>query len=232
MSTVLVAHDNETIRGVIEVVLKRAGYKVLSVSDGDDCVPLLHELLVDALVLDVAISGTFVVEIIDAARACTPRVPVVLVASVYNRTSYKRRPSSLYGADDYVEQHHITDSLIPKLVAVGTAAPEPAAPMREHDAEVRVAGEAELAQHDEERSSDAAITRAERLARLIVSDIALYNGDAVLRAREGDLGELEARLRTDLEEGRLLFDLRVPLAVRRQRDFIADALRDLVERST
>ncbi len=40
---------------------------------------------------------------------------MVLVASVYNRTGYKRRPTSLYGADDYVEQHHIPDALVGKL---------------------------------------------------------------------------------------------------------------------
>ena len=228
MSTI-VAHDNEAIRGVIEVVLRRAGSRVHVASDGDECVSLLRELVVDALVLDVAITGRFVVEIIDVARLRTPRVPVVLVASIYNRTSYKRQPTSLYGADDYVEQHHLADSLVPKLAKMGLAAPELVPSTRADDAEVRLAGEAELAPYAEGRPGDAAVTRAERLARLIVSNIALYNGDAILRAREIGFDELEARLRLDLEEARLLFDLRVPLAVRRMRDFVGDALRDLVD---
>ncbi len=57
-----------------------------------------------------------------------------------------------------------------------------------------------------------------------MSDIALYNGDAF---EQGSDDELDARLRTDLEEGRLLFDLRVPESVRRGRDFIGEALSEL-----
>jgi hypothetical protein len=61
------------------------------------------------------------------------------------------------------------------------------------------------------------VERAERLARLIVADIALYNGDALDAAdHHGHEQELEARLRVDLEEGRLLFDLRVPVEVKPQ----------------
>jgi hypothetical protein len=72
------------------------------------------------------------------------------------------------------------------------------------------------------------IERAERLARIIVADIALYNGDALDAAdHHGHEQELEARLRVDLEEGRLLFDLRVPAEVRRTRDFIAEALAEI-----
>jgi len=72
------------------------------------------------------------------------------------------------------------------------------------------------------------VERAERLARLIVADIALYNGDALDAAdHHGHEAELEARLRLDLEEGRLLFDLRVPAEVRKTRDFIAEALAEI-----
>ena len=61
-----------------------------------------------------------------------------------------------------------------------------------------------------------------------MSDIALYNGDALDAAEHhGHTDELEARLRIDLEEGRLLFDLRVPEEVRRTRDFISEALSEL-----
>ena len=40
---------------------------------------------------------------------------VVLVASVYRPTGYKRRPTRLYGADDYIEIHHLGDALSVKL---------------------------------------------------------------------------------------------------------------------
>src|SRR5205807_6370680 len=68
-----------------------------------------------ALVLDVALPDVHAFELVEEAHNKAPEIRVVLVASVYNRTGYKRRPTSLYGADDYVEQHHIPDSLLVKL---------------------------------------------------------------------------------------------------------------------
>jgi len=162
----------------------------------------------------------------------------VLVASVYNRTGYKRRPTSLYGADDYVEQHHIPDALVAKLERLIGQAPrhvDPPAPHEETEdgRKIRDAGVGRLSAVTApagapDKAQERVVERAERLARLIVADIALYNGDALDAADvHGQTDELEARLRMDLEEGRLLFDLRVPGEVRRTRDFIGDALAEL-----
>ncbi len=218
---VLVAHDNESIRRVIEALLRGAGFEVSSVADGKACQAALMQAPA-ALILDVAISDVMAFDVIDLARKQVPPVPVVLVASIYNRTSYKRSPTSLYGANDYVEQHHIPDALVQKVSALlGTpvAAPE-VADLAER---LRVAGEAAL-----QLAGVDPVLRAQRLARLIVSDIALYNGDAlrVVSARGTD--ELNARLRDDLEEGRLLFDMRVSPGVRAGRDFIGEALAEFV----
>ena len=81
-----------------------------------------------ALVLDVAVGGRLAYEVVEEARKHAS-TRVVLIASIYNRTGYKRRPTSLYGADDYVEQHHIPDALVPKLSSIGDPpAPVPAPP--------------------------------------------------------------------------------------------------------
>src|SRR5690606_33684975 len=71
-----------------------------------------------AMVLDVALPGTLACyELIQLAKTGLPQPisAVVLVASVFRRTSYKRRPTSLYGADDYVELHRLGDQLPGKL---------------------------------------------------------------------------------------------------------------------
>jgi DNA-binding response OmpR family regulator len=228
---VLVAHDSEPIRGVIGALLVGAGYAVRAVADGATCRLALADAP-SALVLDVGLSDVLAFELIEEARKRAPGLRVILVASVYNRTSYKRRPTTLYGADDYVEQHHIADSLVNKLGALlegKTPAVTPPGEVAE-DETVRRAGTARFdAPIDSNEPDGEALLRAERLARLIVADIALYNGDAVAAARLGKgLESLEARLRADLEEGRLLFDLRVPATVRASRDFIGDALAELL----
>lgn len=63
---------------------------------------------------------------------------------------------------------------------------------------------------------------AERLARIIVSDIALYQPDKFAQGiRDGN--PLDA-VRNEIEEGRSLFAQRVSEEVRAERDFIADEL--------
>lgn len=64
--------------------------------------------------------------------------------------------------------------------------------------------------------------QAERLARIIVSDIVLYN-EAKFSAAVRSGGVLEA-MRDELQEGRALFRERIDVAVRDERDFLADEL--------
>ena len=234
-ATIVVAHESEPIREAIGRLCSDAGYRARTVGDGKAALRAIEEQPA-ALVIDVALPGVHAYEVVEEVRRRALPTRVVLVASIYNRTGYKRRPTSLYGADDYVEQHHIPDALLPKLERLIGPAPRAAASPPAHaetpeGRRIRDAGEGRLTPPlgipvDEPR--ERAIERAERLARLIVADIALYNGDALDAADEaGHTDELEARLRLDLEEGRLLFDLRVPEEVRRTRDFIGEALAEL-----
>ncbi|MSP62071.1 MAG: response regulator [Myxococcales bacterium] len=219
---VVVAHDSATIREAMRRLLVEAGYRVTAVGDGHAAAALLAERPA-ALVLDVAIGGLFAFALLERVRAERLPIRAILVASVYNRTGYKRRPTSLYGADDYVEQHHIPDSLVEKLVRlIGAApAPGPAAlnPLEQQYEAIRQAGEAQMDMPMRYPSKGAGPERARRLARLIVADVALYNGGALGRGDPHD-----PRLRLDLEEGRLLFELRVPEEVRRGHDFLGEAL--------
>ena len=235
-TTIVVAHESEPIREAIRRLCLDAGYTVHAVGEGQAALAALAQHPA-ALVLDVALPEVHAYEVVEEAKRRAPDTRIVLVASIYNRTGYKRRPTSLYGADDYVEQHHIPDALLVKLERLIGPAPRavemPAAhALTPEGVRIRDAGEERLstlpASGPAALPSEKMIERAERLARLIVADIALYNGDALDAAdHHGHDHELEARLRIDLEEGRLLFDLRVPADVRRTRDFIADALDEI-----
>jgi hypothetical protein len=69
---------------------------------------------------------------------------------------------------------------------------------------------------------DAEIAKAERLARIVVSDIILYNQekfDAAVQA-----GNVVAAMTADLAEGRSLFAQRIDARVRESRDFLTDEL--------
>jgi len=219
---VLIAHESDTIRETVRRLVSDAGYTVQAVGDGEAALETASREKPDVMVLDVALPRVLGYEVVERVRREGLRTRTILVASVYNRTGYKRRPTSLYGADDYIEQHHIPDQLLMKIAKLLPQGGQPriGPPNPAEGAEIRRAGEGRLKIKFATREEGE--QRASRLARLIVSDIALYNGDAFEEGiRRGDLA---VRLKEDLDEGRLLFDLRVPEEIRRGRDFIAEAL--------
>jgi CheY-like chemotaxis protein len=71
-------------------------------------------------------------------------------------------------------------------------------------------------------SSDPQVAAAERLARIIVSDIILYN-EAKFASGVED-GDVAAAVKEELAEGSTLFCQRIPEEVRKQRDFLAEEL--------
>ncbi|MFQ5515165.1 MAG: hypothetical protein ACE5FG_12120 [Myxococcota bacterium] len=76
-------------------------------------------------------------------------------------------------------------------------------------------------------SSDPQIAEAERLARIIVSDIILYNeGKFASGVRDGNVA---AAVKNELTEGMQLFEQRIPPEIREKRDFLAEELSYRVE---
>ncbi len=231
---VLVAHETDTIRDAALRVVREAGYEAVGVAEGESARTLLFaEPYPAALVVDVGLPKRLGYELVEDIRERGLPTRVVLVASVYSKTAYKRRPTSLYGADDYVEQHHIFDQLPAKLARL-LPAPRPVpdrdvhGPLTpderaEHD-RVKSAGEGRLAFRYATRAEG--IERARRLARLIVADLVLYNGAAV---EEGlAAGDLPRRIAGDLAAGRELFALRVPAELVDEEDYIGAALDEFV----
>jgi len=239
---VVVAYEAGPIREAAVHAVHSAGYQVVEVNDGAAALAALGATPAPAaLVVDVGLAGRAGYELCDeiARRGLVTRV--VLIASVYSRTAYKRRPTSLYGADDYVEQHHIVDMLASKLARLVPApVPPPVrnvhdrstltdAEVRDGDA-IRAAGTARLAA---DQGLADATERACKLARIIVADLVLYNGTEVEQwLAAGGPGAAERRLPsrvlTDLDEARRLFSLGVPRDVARQRDFVLEALMEFL----
>ena len=71
-------------------------------------------------------------------------------------------------------------------------------------------------------SGDERREEARRFARLLVSEIKLYNERAVLEGREG--GNLYQRLREDIDRSRQMYDDRIPEDVRSSTNFFHEEL--------
>jgi response regulator RpfG family c-di-GMP phosphodiesterase len=213
---------------------------------------LIEEHLPDVVLLDVALPTFYGFEICDRIRN-TPAlsaVKTILIASIYDKTRYKREPQSLYGADDYIEKHHIPDALSAKIYRLvfgqepvdqdlegSTSAEEEESTDLEHISEQELQAQ-ELLREELRRDEEAktisceslqlsdAHNKARRLARIIVTDIALYNQKKVEEGvRNGTFYEL---FEEELNDGRLYFNRRVTEQVREGTRYLDDALEDFI----
>ncbi len=194
---VLVAHERSGIGEAVRRVLTIYGFDVACATDGDEVEQLLRGETFDGLVLDVAMPGTPSYELCALAKTgLTPPVTaVVLVATVFRRSSYKRRPSRLYGADDYVEIYRLGEQLPGKLWRL--LGSDLLGPPGEAQSEAVM-----WSMLEDDVSEDAAPAAPERIADLLVADLVLSNADRVLNANsieqarlglEGDLREAQMR---------------------------------------
>lgn len=218
---ILLAYEPGEMKEQLLNLLKGMDVDVVAADDGISARLLLKEEKPDLMVVDAAISGVASFELCDFVKKEQLPTRVILIASVFRKTRYKRRPSSLYGADDYVEQHHIHDKLPDKIDALikGVGLWDSA---RFVDQElVRRFGDKrlELSEVDGEKARKT----AQRLAWIIVSDIALYSPELLSSGEEGITG----RALADIEEGRRMFAELVPVEIGSQKDFIGEALNRL-----
>jgi len=238
---VVVANESLPFCQAVGKVLADEPFELLICTDGKQALETVERIRPELLLLDVALPTMFGFEVCERIRQNPElsEVKIVLIASIYDKTRYKRSPHSLYGADDYLEKHHIPDSLVPMIYRlVSGLAPEPSAPspaelalqersrIEIREAEVRqIQGEPQRQATPQAELSEAQV-KARRLARIIASDISLYSQAKVEQGvREGNFYVL---LADDIREGELLYRQRVSESVRETSSYLTDAFEDLI----
>jgi CheY-like chemotaxis protein len=101
------------IRGVVS----EAGLSVEHAPDGLDALKKASALKPQVMIVDVGLTGIYGFELCERLKGDpdTRSIKIILLSSVYGLTAYKRNPVTLYGADDYIEKHHIPDKLVSKI---------------------------------------------------------------------------------------------------------------------
>jgi len=236
---VLVAHSDPALCETIGQLLARDRIAFAIYHDGPAALRGMARCKPQVALVDVALPGLFAFEVVEKVRSRPglEDVKILLLSSVYNKMAYKRRPSSLYGADDYIEKHHLPDELVPKVRrlvrlqalaadgATGRALPDQVpGDWEEVNETIRRAEDQEVGPGD--RSE--AVVKARRLARIIVSDIALYNQDKVETGiAEGNFYQL---LAPEIAEGRRLFAEKTSPELLAQEDLLQQAFDDFIHR--
>lgn len=245
---VLVAHGDAELRTTIGAILAREGIDAVFCADGMEALSRLNAESLPAAIIDVALPGIFAFDLVEQLRQQPQltKLKIILISSVFRKTAYKRTPSSLYGADDYIEQHHLPDDLVPKIHRLLTdlhSVAERSVPVAEEQlpvvavtvgdeaqkfmdtttARLQIAEDQLVVGPDQE-----ALVKARRLARIIVSDIVLYH-----EARVNDgirSGNLVALFAEEIKEGQNLLASRVAPAICAQEDFLNDAFSAFIQR--
>jgi predicted Zn finger-like uncharacterized protein len=245
---VIVAHGDAEVRAMIGEILGRDGIDAVFCADGPGVFSRLKAEVLPVAIIDVALPGIFAFEIVDQLRQ-QPKLAhlkIILISSVFRKTAYKRTPSSLYGADDYIEQHHLPDDLVPKIHRLLTGLQSVAEPsvaaaeeqlsgvavttgdealnfMDATNARLKQAEAQYIANPDQE-----ALVKARRLARIIVSDIVLYH-----EARVNDgirSGNFFTQFAEEIREAQNLLSSRVAPAICAQEDFLKEAFKAFIQR--
>jgi predicted Zn finger-like uncharacterized protein len=187
-------------------------------------------------------------------------IKIILITSTYDTTRFRRAPEELYGADDYIDfPFEVTDLLkklenltglkllppakpeeAPKKVTPSVPkppsppekttpppkpTPAPPSPPKPSPAQPPPKPAPKEEYPPEERAD---IERAKRLARVIISEIELYNKQLVEKGiREGNFYEL---LEKELEEGRKLYEERVPQYIREKYNFLEETIQQFIEK--
>jgi DNA-binding response OmpR family regulator len=219
---VVVGHESEDISQQTGEVLLEAGFYPMRGKDGDEVLKILETQKPPAAVLDVALGKILAFQVIHYLRnrADLRDTKVVLIASVYSKTAYKRKPQSLYGADDYVEQHHIPDKLSVKLKSLMQLGEEEAV------RNATVLERADKIREAEPRVDLEGLRRVRTVAHNIVADIALYNQSDIEKVVK--TGNLDV-MASVLEEGRRMLAEMVDIRYIRDADPIMDAFQTLID---
>lgn len=247
---VMIAHSDVELCETIRTIVERAGYEGILGHNGEDVLSSMDALRPRVAVVDVALQGLYAFEVVDTVRRRPglENVKIILLSSVYNKAAYKRSPNSLYGADDYIEKHHIPDDLVMKINRLLVDAAPATGPSDREEVEtaggqlsraekttqsldfihsvnetIQTAEEKEVSAHETPERE-----RAERLARIIVSDISLYYQE---RVDEGILeGNWSDLLATEIREARRLFSERFPSPEIQNSRILEAAFLDLLEK--
>jgi len=237
-SEVLIAHSDPALCNTVGSILGSHNLRWQACHDGETALELMDRCPPQVVIVDVALPGLFAFEVVEKVRnrPGLAGVKIMLLSSVYNKMAYKRRPTTLYGADDYIEKHHIPQDLIAKIhkliekgqpaAGVVTVPEEVPTPLEIDELRARL-------QHAEESESILApselaeLAKAQRLARIIASDISLYDEAKVIEGiRSGTFFELFAE---EIAEGRQHFLERVPESLPHRAAILDDAFEELIE---
>ena len=210
------------------------GLETVLVHDGVEAMLSIQRMLPRVVLLDPALpkmGGLQICEMIKRNESLRD-IRVILIGLAQTQPTQPGSLDASFQADQYTERSDLPDALLQILQQFGLAvsappAPDPPAPQAAAPSPQLPPQSVQAPPPSAPAASDglaAEREKAERLARIIVSDIVLYNQEKFSAAISA--GNVAEAMDADLEEGRALFRQRVRPELRDEQDYlVAELLR-------
>jgi len=234
---ILVAHSNAATTNEIASILTQNGFHTITSVDGIDAMIKATKELPFLTIVDVGLPKIFGFEVCKRLRqrAETKEMKFIFIGSIYDKKRYIREPESLHGADDYVDEQHIAESLVEKVNKIKGIKPkekleetvekQPEKPSVEKP-EQKVAPETKPEVTPIKPAVSDHVERARRLVRAIVSDIYLYNTAKVEESIVD--GTFYSVFDNDIKEGLKIYESRISKEVRAQGDYFREEIDNFI----
>ncbi len=203
----VVADEPRPFRQFLGNQLARMGFDVRFHGEGTDVFDAIRESRAELVVLNVYLKGKLGVEVSEEIRRdpLLNQTKIVLIGALFRANRFRANPTNLYGADEYIEEQiparelrQIIHRLFPDVKSEVESPPE-----------------------------ESQFEEARRLARLILSDIVIYNTEKAERGiRDGNFFDL---LREEIAEGREYYEERVPVGLRQRGEIFEETLQLFVD---
>ena len=113
MKRVLVVDDNNDILWVVETILKRYGFEVMTTLRGEEVLAKTRDFSPQLILLDVFLSGVDGIAVCNTLKATdeTKDIPVIMFSAHTNFSDLKK----FCKADDFVAKPFDTNELVRKI---------------------------------------------------------------------------------------------------------------------
>lgn len=116
MTNILIVDDNEKIRKLIEIYLKREGFKIFHGEDGEAALDILDNMKIDLIIADIMMPNMDGYELIEELRMANYNLPILMVTA--KNTYPDKKMGFELGADDYMTKPIDMDELVLRVKAL------------------------------------------------------------------------------------------------------------------
>lgn len=116
MSKILMADDDNNLREAVSIILQRAGFEVISASDGAQAVDRFQSEHPDVVILDVMMPWMDGYEACERIRAVDSKVPVLMLTAKGDIVD--KKIGFRAGADDYMVKPFNDEELVLRIEAL------------------------------------------------------------------------------------------------------------------